>query len=734
MTYAAAASPLPLQSYDDWRQDLATLLFPALTTLGVGLILLSEAQRWPFEADVLGLLITLTAIAGYPLITRSYRFGVWSVTLGLIAITLLAVYWFPAQLGLSVLALPLALATLLLGPASGLAVAVLCSTAILFGQTALAPARASEASPLIVIWGSAALMSLSLRVVEQTMHSLEASHERMSQLLEQVRDHSVDLKQTQADLVQANTQLARLSDRLNAMYHVAEEARRTKEEFVANVSHELRTPLNMIIGFAQVISKNPDTYETPLPPAALADVDVILRNARHLASLVDDVLDLSQSEAQTSSLTKEPVSLSDIAGEVVIAVRPLFESKRLSLAVSVPSYLPQVLCDRTRVRQVLLNLLSNAGRFTSEGGVTVAAEQKENEIIVRVTDSGPGIAREHQQRIFEPFQQADASLHRRHGGTGLGLSISKRFVEMHGGRMWLESTVGRGSTFFFALPLPRAAPTPAESPARWASPEFEYRTRVRRSHIAPPDPQPRYVVLEQGAAVHKLLSHALPNAEIAPASSVGQAMADVRQSGAQALIINDATFLSGSPALLQQVADLPYGTPAIVCWAPGQDEAAQRLGVVHYLIKPILQETLCAALEPLVGTDATVLIVDDEPEALQLYTRMLRSVQRRYRVLVANNGRRALSLLRERRPDVMLLDMVMPGMDGYSVLREKQRDSAISQIPVIITSAQDPMGSLLLGNTIMLVRGGGMSARDLVACIRMWGNSTLLEKQEGDRG
>lgn len=211
-------------------------------------------------------------------------------------------------------------------------------------------------------------------------------------------------------------------------------------------------------------------------------------------------------------------------------------------------------------------------------------------------------------------------------------------------------------------------------------------------------------------------------------------MADLRQSGAQALIINDATLLSGNPALLHQLADLPYGSLAIVCWAPGQDEAARQLGVVHYLIKPILQETLCAAIEPLAGTDATVLVVDDEPEALQLYTRMLRSVERRYRVLVANNGRRALSLLRERRPDVMLLDLVMPGMDGYSVLSEKQRDSAISQIPVIITSAQDPMGSLLLGNRITLVRGGGMSARDLITCIRTWGSSMVSGKQEGDRG
>lgn len=734
MIDSAATRPLTPQALDDWRHDLATLLFPALTALGVGSVLLSEARRWPFEADILGLLIALTAIAGYALLTRAYRFGIWFVTLVLIVITVLAVYWFPAQLELSMLALPLALATLLLGPASGLAAAAFCSAIVLFGQTPLAVAPASVASPLIVIWGCAALMSLSLRVVEQTMGSLSASHERMSQLLEQVRDGSVDLKQAQADLVQANTQLARLSDRLNAMYHVAEEARRTKEEFVANVSHELRTPLNMIIGFAQVISTNPDAYETPLPPAALADVDVILRNARHLASLVDDVLDLSQSEAQTSSLRKEPVSLSEIADEAMIAVRPLFESKRLKLTVSIPAHLPPLLCDRTRVRQVLLNLLSNAGRFTNEGGVAVGAELAGNEIVVHVTDSGPGIAREHQQRIFEPFQQADASLHRRHGGTGLGLSISKRFVQMHGGRMWLESAVGVGSTFFFTLPLPLDAAASADNPARWASPDFEYHMRIRQSHIVPPDPQPRYVVLEQGAAVRKLLSHALPNTEIAPVTSIEQALADLRKSGAQALIINDATLLASGSALMQRVAELPYGTPAIVCWAPGQEEAAQRLGVVHYLIKPILRETLCAALEPLAGTGATVLIVDDEPEALQLYTRMLRSVERRYRVLVANNGRRALSLLRERKPDVMLLDLVMPGMDGYSVLADKQRDGAISEIPVIITSAQDPMGSLLLGNVIALARGGGMAARDLITCIRMWGNATVPEKGEGDRG
>jgi signal transduction histidine kinase len=261
---------------------------------------------------------------------------------------------------------------------------------------------------------------------------------------EAARSQRLGLKQTQEDLLLANRELARLADRLKLLQQLAEEARRTKEEFVANVSHELRTPLNMIIGFSEMIPKLSQVYGVELPAALLSDIAAIQRNSQHLSKLVDDVLDLSQVEAGRMMLAKEWTSLPELADEAALAVHALYESKGLYLHINVPENLPPVFCDSTRIHQVLLNLLSNAGRFTAHGGVQVQAQHDHDHVIVTVTDTGSGIAADAQEKLFEPFQQLDGSIRRTHGGTGLGLSISKRFVEMHGGRMWLESGVCGG--------------------------------------------------------------------------------------------------------------------------------------------------------------------------------------------------------------------------------------------------------------------------------------------------
>jgi CheY-like chemotaxis protein len=165
------------------------------------------------------------------------------------------------------------------------------------------------------------------------------------------------------------------------------------------------------------------------------------------------------------------------------------------------------------------------------------------------------------------------------------------------------------------------------------------------------------------------------------------------------------------------LTDLPYGTPAIECWVPGTDGAASRLGVVQYLVKPISRDVLLAAVDG-VGSDVdSVLLVDDEPEAVQLFARMLASADRRYRVSRAVSGARALDLLRERRPDLMLLDLIMPGMDGFQVLSEKARDPEIRDIPVVIVSSRDPSGEPIASDTLSVTLSGGLSIRDIMACI-----------------
>ncbi|HEY64303.1 MAG TPA: HAMP domain-containing histidine kinase [Caldilineae bacterium] len=421
--------------------------------------------------------------------------------------------------------------------------------------------------------------------------------EQARRQMEEARNQRLELEQVKEDLLHANCELARLSDRLKAMYQIAEEARRAKEEFVANVSHELRTPLNMIIGFAEMITQAPQIYGDALPPALLADIAAIQRNSQHLAQLVDDVLDLSQAEAGKMVLSKEWVSLQEIVNAAAIAVQALYESKGLYLKVDVPSDLPLVFCDGTRIRQVMLNLLSNAGRFTERGGVQVKAWCEDNSVVVSVADTGPGIPPEKQEKIFEPFQQLDNSIRRAHGGSGLGLSISKRFVEMHGGKMWLESTVGEGTTFYFSLPLhtPIAEAFTQGDVRRWFNPYHPYETRVRRSKAPIPELPPRFVLLERQESLQRRLRRYFEDAEIIPVQTVEEARQELHRLPARALIINDPSTseTSEGQGAMESLADLPYGTPVIACWVPDEGTTARQLGVIRYLVKPVNRETCC---------------------------------------------------------------------------------------------------------------------------------------------
>jgi signal transduction histidine kinase/CheY-like chemotaxis protein len=537
------------------------------------------------------------------------------------------------------------------------------------------------------------------------------------QKVEEARDQRLELRQIQEDLIHANRELARLSDRLKAMYQVAEEARQAKAEFVANVSHELRTPLNMIIGFSEMIPRSSRVYQVRLPPPLLSDIAAIHRNSQHLARLVDDVLDLSQVEAGRVALSKEWASLQEIVEEAIQVVRPLFESKGLYLETDIPAEVSPLFCDGTRIRQVVINLLSNAGRFTDRGGVRISVEPRQDDIVIGVADTGPGIPLADQERVFEPFQQLDGSIRRRHGGSGLGLSISRRFVEMHGGKMWLQSEVGVGTTLTFCLPSspPLNTALDGDDVMRWFSPYHQHETRTRRSKAPVPTTVPRFVLLEQGETLKRLFERYLDDVELVSARDADEAIHELGHSPAQALVVN-APGLITAPTLLDRLGDLPWNTPAVACWVPGEDETAKQLGVIHYLIKPIAVETLLSTLESLQAS--TVLLVDDQPEALQLFTRMLALADRGYRVLQATNGHRALALLRERQPDVMLLDLVMPGMDGFQVLREKSQDATIRDIPVVVVTSRDPSGEPIVSDTLTVARGDGLSVRDLLSCIQ----------------
>jgi signal transduction histidine kinase len=232
------------------------------------------------------------------------------------------------------------------------------------------------------------------------------------------------------------------------------EADRLKTQFLANMSHELLTPLNSIIGFSRVILKGIDG---PITDAQEQDLEAIHSAGQHLLRLITDILDLSKIEAGRMELAFSDVDLGEIIRGAMSTAEGLVRDKPIRLKLDLPKDLPRIQADETRIRQVLLNLVSNAAKFTERGHIGISARVLERderqEVLVAVFDTGPGIEPHNQERLFEPFSQVDASLTRKTGGTGLGLSISKRLVELHGGRIWVESKPGQGSTFAFTLPV-----------------------------------------------------------------------------------------------------------------------------------------------------------------------------------------------------------------------------------------------------------------------------------------
>jgi CheY-like chemotaxis protein len=300
---------------------------------------------------------------------------------------------------------------------------------------------------------------------------------------------------------------------------------------------------------------------------------------------------------------------------------------------------------------------------------------------------------------------------------------------MHGGRMWLESPSphqnsgpgGAGTAFYFSLPLrtPAAAPLDVNSVTRWFNPygEYEYRQRNRRSVAPAPETRDRYVLLENGEALQRLFQRYWDDAEVVTVADKQAALAELSRAPAQALIVNAASF-DAPPLSPSQLADLPYETPAITCWVPGEDSVNRRMGIVRYLVKPVTREALLTTLDELGEEVSSVLLVDDEPEALQLFTRMLTSIPQRYQVIQARNGLRGLDLLRQRRPDVLLLDLVMPGLNGFQLLQQKALDPATREIPTIVISSLDPANEPIVSDALSVRRGEGLSVSNLLACIQ----------------
>ena len=674
------------------------------------------------------LVFSACAVLSIKLVSRNYYASVLVFLAGWAGCATLAVLFINnPELGFLYAILPL-LAVMLLSWQAGLAAEGLVAVLLwLLGRSNTFPILSTQAELAILGVGGFCLgigWAARVALLSVAQWSFQ-NYQRVTQEITEARDQRAQLQQMQEDLTHANRELSRLSERLKILYEAAEEAKRVKDQFVSNVSHELRTPLNMIIGFSEMIIQSPELYSHDIPPALLADMAAIERNSRHLSRLVDDVLALSQIDAGKMGLIKEWASVDRIVDEAVVAASPLFRSKRLYLEKEIEPNLPLIYCDVTRIRQVVLNLLSNAGRFTQIGGVKVSVWHNQDHLLISVADTGPGISPEEQALLFEPFQQLGATSKDRQAGSGLGLVISKNFLELHGGKMWLESQPGKGTIFFCSLPVvaPLQAIMPDASYRRWFNPLQSYEVRSRPGPVALPGTVPRFVVLEKGTLVlQRLLQNYLNQVEIIPVETPQEAFRQLSISVAQALIVNGSSYRD-LDALQESLVNLPYRTPMLTCEITGEEAAAEKFGVLHYLVKPVTRAKMVSLLEELGEDIHTILLVDDQPEVLQLFSRMINSANKGHRVFQTTNAQRGLQLLRQRKPDVVFLDLVMPEIDGPEFLLEKNSDASVRNIPVVIITSRDPRADPVVTPYLRVTRGDGLSVRDLLNTIELLSRS-----------
>lgn len=713
----------------EWEQlhhEPFQMLVGLLTVGGAMLVLLEKPIARFFvqpilhskEGPVLGLLLVLGMMVAIGLSRVQLRLG-QAALLGVVsALVVLTFSWQPARGAAALWLLPMLLAVFWFDPKVSLLVGVASSALLLWGNLP-AGTTALERSVVVLLLGALWIINQLTHHVRLTVwQSYAAYYQQAWQLLEAARDDRQTLNQANANLAHAYLQLERLTALLRASKVEAELARHAKEAFVANVSHELRTPLNMIIGFSEMMMLAPATYGPALPQALLADIGVIHRNSLHLSQLINDVLILSQIEANQMRLSRTWVDVGELVGEAVQAVEPLYKAKNLALVTTLPAPLPPLFCDRLRIRQVLLNLLSNAGRYTKQGSVQLEVTPDPPYYRFAVRDTGPGIAPEDQRRIFDPFQQSGVTTAPATESGGLGLTISRQLVELHQGRMWLESAIGIGSTFCFTLPatLPDPATAHPAPITRWLNPYSVYSEGERRTLPPLPAATDRILVLEATAELAPQLEPFLEEVEVIPVADVDALQAASRATAPALVLVNHAAAMSDQ-GFGRQLAGLPQRTPIISCYLPGKAEACQQLNVIDYLIKPVTRERLIALVTHAVAPNSTILLVEDEATLARLLRRQLSTTAQRYRILQAADGNTALQLMRSRQPDLVLLDLGLPDRDGYDILQEKNGDPQIAAIPVVIISARDPVGGPVLANRLRVELVGGLSVRDIATCV-----------------
>ncbi len=482
------------------------------------------------------------------------------------------------------------------------------------------------------------------------------------------------IKVLNQNLERRSAELAVANEELSIQNREVERANRLKSEFLASMSHELRTPLNTILGFSELLSEE--------RAGALNDkqkrfVTHIQRDANHLLELINDILDLSKIEAGRLELRLEPFAMAVAVAEVLTSIRPLAAAKSITVDSDVDTSLV-LPADRLRFKEILYNLLSNAIKFTPAGGrIWIESTVESGSVRFLVGDTGIGIAPADQREIFESFRQASATTKGVREGTGLGLAITKRLVEHHGGKIWVESEPGKGSRFFFTLPVSAGPGTVGET-----------EPGVETTPVGP-----LLLITSHHAGWREEAAHLLERGGFATniAASGADAFYKAKDLRPDLILLDmDLTGKSGWETLHDlRTAPETIGIPVIIVSTVDERKMGEALGAAACLTKPLAKEALLHAVNKTLKLDDSlrVLIVDDDPETRELIKDTLGAEG--HTPLTAQNTNEALRILERSNIDAIVLDLLLPGRNGFEFLTEIRAQEKWKAVPVMVLTVKD---------------------------------------------